>query len=707
MLKSLKTTNFRKMEANHIEFEQGMVVVRGANEAGKTTMLEAIAYALFGVKSCRGSLADVVTWGKPENTLAVELVVACDGTDYTIKRSKAGAEINYEGGKVTGQTECSAFVERLFGVTNGNAGKLIYGSQGDIRGALSQGPKATMELIENLANFELIDTVVELVQNNLVTGPTASAEAILQQADLRLELVKSQAVAPDTEEWETIALKFEASAEDLQIEAASFDEPLAAAKVKRDEAVAAELAADKIKANIATLKALSNDRAQTVEAMLEVVKINPDDSDIAEAVKALDNAKNAADLIKEYNLMTRVMGTYPEDFWEGSEESLDEEIHKTTGIILDTKAAITAQAADKRLFQSQKVTGSVCGFCNQDVSKFPEIAKKNADLDESIKLSDEAVVSLKAALADDEGTLDTLKMIKASQHIYLQLVSDNIKAHDLQVPVSLSWVGKVPAPVDADELMKLQNNLANLNMKRTQSTAAAAKLDVLKDLAVADDAKIVNLQSTLLSLGAADQVETLVNDFSEMFEEQARVVSKEADARFQAKSIRESIAKEQAAYDAALVNVTDAEEDVEIAKKSVEELVFNNALIKRLRAARPIIADRLWNVVLGAVSSYFSTMRGFTSCVSKASDGFKVDGQSVEGLSGSTLDILGLAIRLALTRTFLPSAPFLILDEPSAAMDDKRSQEMVGFLLAFGFTQTLMVTHKEVNEGAANQLITL
>jgi ABC-type transport system involved in cytochrome bd biosynthesis fused ATPase/permease subunit len=97
-------------------------------------------------------------------------------------------------------------------------------------------------------------------------------------------------------------------------------------------------------------------------------------------------------------------------------------------------------------------------------------------------------------------------------------------------------------------------------------------------------------------------------------------------------------------------------------------------------------------------------MRGVPSVVSREGKQFKVDGRA-GALSGSTLDILGLSIRVALTRMFLPNATFLILDEPAAAMDDQRTAATMGFLVAAGFPQTLLVTHEEMSESVADNLI--
>ena len=159
-------------------------------------------------------------------------------------------------------------------------------------------------------------------------------------------------------------------------------------------------------------------------------------------------------------------------------------------------------------------------------------------------------------------------------------------------------------------------------------------------------------------------------------------------------------------YERALRSIAQSKTILAARRTELKSLAFNNGLIKAVRAARPVIADRLWNLVLAAVGKYFSEMRGTKSRVTKDGDGFKVDGHTATTLSGSTLDILGLADRVALTRTSR-SAPFLVLDEPAAAMDGERTELMLGFLVTCGFPQTLLVTHEDISESVADNIIAI
>jgi DNA repair exonuclease SbcCD ATPase subunit len=141
--------------------------------------------------------------------------------------------------------------------------------------------------------------------------------------------------------------------------------------------------------------------------------------------------------------------------------------------------------------------------------------------------------------------------------------------------------------------------------------------------------------------------------------------------------------------------------------KDIEAVGFNNALLKKMRAIKPLVTDHLWGSVLAAVSQFFTQLRGEASVVTKDSDGFKVNGASVKSLSGSTLDVLALAVRVALTKTFIPNSSMLILDECAAACDKDRTSNLLGFLAATHFRQIILASHDELSLSVADNVLDL
>jgi ABC-type transport system involved in cytochrome bd biosynthesis fused ATPase/permease subunit len=66
-----------------------------------------------------------------------------------------------------------------------------------------------------------------------------------------------------------------------------------------------------------------------------------------------------------------------------------------------------------------------------------------------------------------------------------------------------------------------------------------------------------------------------------------------------------------------------------------------------------------------------------------------------------------LAIRIALTKTFLPNARFMILDEVAAGMDDNREAALLGLISSCGMEQVILVTHSPLADSFSNNVITL
>ena len=76
-------------------------------------------------------------------------------------------------------------------------------------------------------------------------------------------------------------------------------------------------------------------------------------------------------------------------------------------------------------------------------------------------------------------------------------------------------------------------------------------------------------------------------------------------------------------------------------------------------------------------------------------------------MSGSTQDALGLSIRMALSKMFLPGFPFLVVDEPFANASANREMAGLGVLAAAGFEQVLLVTHSDLADSMVDHVITV
>lgn len=710
MLRRIKLTNFRQHRDLSIDFGAGLSVIRGSNEAGKSTVIEAVSYAMFGVKAIRDSLADCVTWGEKDNTLKVELAFDVDGVTYNVSRGKSGAELRYDGGSVTGQIEVTAFVARLLKMDASAAARLVMSNQGAIRGALEAGTKATTDLIERLAEFDQIDQLIELMQERLSLGSPATIEANLGAARATLERAEESLAGVAAVDEPAHATRMQV----LNDAVVASTSAVASAQSALEQAEAAQGAAQQRIAARRALDARATDaqaQVDRLERQLERIEVPADPGDVQPRVQALqvelEQAKVFAALLANYGAAKPYYEVPAGERVKMTREELQDAIYKNNARQLAIREEMIRYEGQLKLLNEKLLQGT-CTFCGKDFSGVPEVAQRNQTITTEIGVINLAVSDLQCESVDLAEQFSQLNQIqRTSNHAWRALETlDNLELADDLLPSYLKWVGpdvSVAPRAPADITSDIQALVAAATSYRDAATRRQTVLESLEPARTA--------LADALSILAASGEETSDTAEREAVARARRALDLAKDERTGARATVEraeaAFVEAQRAVERARADLDGARHAIERFQAQLKELEFNNALLKRVRQVRPLIADKLWAIVLTAVSAYFSEIRGERSKVTKSGDGFEVDGHAITSLSGSTLDALGLAIRVALVRTFLPTAPFLALDEPCAAMDDGRTDNTLGFIATTGYQQVILVTHEDVSQTIADHLITL
>lgn len=92
ILEELELVNFRSHKNTKLRFDEGITVVVGDNGSGKTSILEAVGFALFRESPSRVKIEELVRRGREKEGMRVSLVFSAGGRKYKILRS-------YNGGK--------------------------------------------------------------------------------------------------------------------------------------------------------------------------------------------------------------------------------------------------------------------------------------------------------------------------------------------------------------------------------------------------------------------------------------------------------------------------------------------------------------------------------------------------------------------------------------------------------------------------------
>jgi DNA repair exonuclease SbcCD ATPase subunit len=193
-------------------------------------------------------------------------------------------------------------------------------------------------------------------------------------------------------------------------------------------------------------------------------------------------------------------------------------------------------------------------------------------------------------------------------------------------------------------------------------------------------------------------IETLEQEIATLRVKSQELASKIGELQGQMKSLVDSEQRQQAA-------ITRLKQQIEADEKKAARYQFNNDLIAALRRARPVVGNQLWSMILLSVSTYLSRMRGELSEVTREGKTFLINGKPYTSYSGSALDLLGLGIRIGLTKVFVPGADMLVLDEPFSACSTERTLSCLAFAASAGFEQTIVVTHESGTEEVFQNIV--
>lgn len=171
-LKSLKLENFRQHEDSFIDFSDGITIINGTNGAGKSTILEAITWAIYGTEAARGNKDSIkFNKAKARTKVKVELIFELDNEVFRIERflDKAELYIGEEENKspiVTTQQEVTKYLTEKLGMTKDEFFNTYFTGQKELNFLGNQKPLERRKFISKVLNYEKIREIQEQVRTD-------------------------------------------------------------------------------------------------------------------------------------------------------------------------------------------------------------------------------------------------------------------------------------------------------------------------------------------------------------------------------------------------------------------------------------------------------------------------------------------------------------------------------------------------------------
>ena len=221
-LNRLRLLNFRQHADTEIEFDVGLTGIIGRNGAGKSTILEAVAWALYGGDTARGGKESIRFSRAPARaSVRVELDFELGGHRYSVVRGLTMAELYLDGGTqpiANSATAVGDLLQRRLGMSRSEFFNTYFTGQKElaVMAALSATERA--QVLSRVLGYEKLRAAQELadVRRRELRGEIAGMRSGMPDG----ALVAAQIVEAQVRQGETTARVAAAESERVRLQAA-------------------------------------------------------------------------------------------------------------------------------------------------------------------------------------------------------------------------------------------------------------------------------------------------------------------------------------------------------------------------------------------------------------------------------------------------------------------------------------------------------
>ena len=187
-LNSLRLINFRQHSDTYITFESGLTGIIGANGSGKSTILEAIAWALYGQEAARGKKETIRSLrAAPGARVKVELDFELGGHRYRVERGLTSAELYLDGSDspvANSLTGVSEMLRRRLGMSRDEFFNTYFTGQKELDVMAAMAPSERAQFLSRVLGYERLRVAQRLVKEKarIVAAEAAGLRAALPDA---------------------------------------------------------------------------------------------------------------------------------------------------------------------------------------------------------------------------------------------------------------------------------------------------------------------------------------------------------------------------------------------------------------------------------------------------------------------------------------------------------------------------------------------
>lgn len=313
ILCKLKLENFKRYKTFELDFDEGLVGIIGKNGSGKSTIFEAILFALYGEFKDRGYKEIVRNANATtKDVVLVELDFEFDSIEYKVVREFRGKALSanaklYKNGELitSGAKEVTTSIMKLTKMNKEAFLHTLFASQKELTSLSNSKLEDRKRMIRKLLGLEKIDYIEkELIEKSreLKREISAFAEVLLSAEDIQIkkEQIKSNEAIKKTlnKELQTQSKQIN-SLKLKELEIKKELESFAKTKEAKQKALSElNLLKNSINSNIENQNKLSTELKDLEEKQLQYKALEP----IKKEYETLQTSLKEQIQLKEYSL---------------------------------------------------------------------------------------------------------------------------------------------------------------------------------------------------------------------------------------------------------------------------------------------------------------------------------------------------------------------------------------------------------------------
>ncbi len=235
MIKKIKLVNWKTHKNSELEFSEGTNVIVGINGAGKSSIMDAISFALFGtfpkLQSKTQKIDDLLT-NKPIKAKEAEVILefSYEGKDYSVLRRIERGKTTYaelrvkEGERFrlmegSGSQRVTEMIEKILRLDYELFSRAIYSEQNEIDYFIKLSPGDRAKKIDNLLRIDKFEKARATIVNlkTRLEGEKSSLQKMIKDEDIKNKEAEIQDISKKIDEEENQIKRFTEEYEELKV----------------------------------------------------------------------------------------------------------------------------------------------------------------------------------------------------------------------------------------------------------------------------------------------------------------------------------------------------------------------------------------------------------------------------------------------------------------------------------------------------------